>query len=82
MIGIYKKTFAQTIPNKKRRKLLKFNNLRLFCGDGRDRTADTRIFSPLLYQLSYITLSPPLLERSFPTSLPSFGSAKVSKNFL
>jgi hypothetical protein len=25
-------------------------------GDGRNRTADTRIFSPLLYQLSYITL--------------------------
>ena len=27
------------------------------CGDGRNRTADTRIFSPLLYQLSYITNS-------------------------
>ncbi len=26
-----------------------------FCGDGRNRTADTRIFSPLLYRLSYIT---------------------------
>ena len=26
-----------------------------FCGVGRDRTADTRIFSPLLYQLSYRT---------------------------
>ena len=26
-----------------------------FGGDGRNRTADTRIFSPLLYQLSYIT---------------------------
>lgn len=25
-------------------------------GDGRNRTADTRIFSPLLYQLSYITV--------------------------
>ena len=24
-------------------------------GDGRNRTADTRIFSPLLYRLSYIT---------------------------
>lgn len=23
-------------------------------GQGRDRTADTRIFSPLLYQLSYL----------------------------
>ena len=26
-----------------------------FCGDGRNRTADTRIFNPLLYRLSYIT---------------------------
>ena len=25
------------------------------CGVGRDRTADTRIFSPLLYRLSYRT---------------------------
>ena len=25
-------------------------------GDGRIRTADTRIFSPMLYRLSYITL--------------------------
>ena len=24
-------------------------------GQGRDRTADTRIFSPLLYHLSYLT---------------------------
>ena len=30
---------------------------RAFClsGQGRDRTADTWIFSPLLYQLSYLT---------------------------
>ena len=28
----------------------------LFCGAGRDRTADTRIFSPVLYLLSYRTL--------------------------
>jgi hypothetical protein len=27
-----------------------------FRGVGRDRTADTRIFSPLLYQLSYRTV--------------------------
>jgi hypothetical protein len=27
----------------------------LKCGDGGNRTPDTRIFSPLLYQLSYIT---------------------------
>lgn len=26
-----------------------------FCGDTRNRTKDTWIFSPLLYQLSYIT---------------------------
>ena len=26
-------------------------------GQGRDRTADTRIFSPLLYQLSYLALN-------------------------
>ena len=26
----------------------------LFSGQGRNRTADTRIFSPLLYQLSYL----------------------------
>ncbi len=25
------------------------------CGVGRDRTADTRIFNPLLYRLSYRT---------------------------
>ena len=27
---------------------------RTFGGQGRDRTGDTRIFSPLLYQLSYL----------------------------
>ena len=27
-----------------------------FCGVGRDRTGDTRIFSPLLYRLSYRTI--------------------------
>lgn len=26
-----------------------------YCGDGRDRTGDTQIFSLVLYQLSYIT---------------------------
>ena len=29
----------------------------LFGGQGRDRTGDTRIFSPLLYQLSYLAIS-------------------------
>ena len=33
-----------------------FNSSSVFpCGVGRDRTGDTRIFSPLLYQLSYRT---------------------------
>jgi hypothetical protein len=44
------------------------NRLIFFRGVGRDRTADTRIFSPLLYRLSYRTilafgafsLSPPI----------------------
>lgn len=40
------------------------------CGDGRNRTADTRIFNPLLYQLSYITLC-------FPTE----GTAKYVNRF-
>ena len=30
------------------------DGLTLFGGQGRDRTGDTRIFSPLLYQLSYL----------------------------
>jgi hypothetical protein len=40
------------------KKTLTKSSLRSFClggGVGRDRTADTRIFSPLLYQLSYRT---------------------------
>ena len=28
----------------------------LFGGQGRNRTIDTRIFSPLLYQLSYLAM--------------------------
>ena len=28
-----------------------------FCGTTRNRTGDTRIFSPLLYQLSYGTIA-------------------------
>ena len=30
--------------------------IKTLCGDGRNRTVDTRIFSPLLYRLSYITV--------------------------
>lgn len=29
------------------------------CGQGRNRTADTWIFSPLLYQLSYLSMGIP-----------------------
>ena len=36
----------------------------LFGGVGRDRTADTRIFSPLLYQLSYRTIPDTFQGRS------------------
>jgi len=38
-------------------------------GQGRDRTADTWIFSPLLYQLSYLTKS--LENRAFFVLLPT-----------
>ena len=34
------------------------SKLLIFGGQGRDRTADTRIFSPLLYQLSYLAGKP------------------------
>ena len=34
--------------------------MRGFCsGQGQNRTADTRIFSPLLYQLSYLAVLAP-----------------------
>ena len=38
-----------------KKSLPEWEGLRKGGGDGRNRTADTRIFSPLLYQLSYIT---------------------------
>jgi hypothetical protein len=40
----------------------------IFCGTSRSRTSDTRIFSPLLYQLSYGTRA--------------FGSAKIVQKYL
>lgn len=40
----------------KNKKPSNFKKLEGWSGDGRNRTADTRIFSPLLYQLSYITV--------------------------
>ena len=51
-------------------------NLKAFlCGVGRDRTADTRIFSPLLYQLSYRTASAEALAKADP-----FFKERGSKN--
>ena len=48
-IGVWRK--------RKTPKLLFYNNLGvLFCGATGIRTRDTRIFSPLLYQLSYGTI--------------------------
>jgi hypothetical protein len=41
-------------------------------GDGGNRTPDTRIFSPLLYRLSYVTL------KTTPEAF--FGVTKVYKN--
>jgi hypothetical protein len=43
-------------PRHKRKRLGQTPSL--FCGVGRDRTGDTRIFSPLLYRLSYRTILP------------------------
>src|SRR5436189_3003875 len=47
-------------------------------GQGRNRTTDTRIFSPLLYQLSYLAVSRRLYRRTLsrpPRSLLSGTSA-------
>gem|GEM_PF-3212651 len=41
-------------------------------GDGRNRTADTRIFSPLLYQLSYITVVLPPARTAGGTKVDKF----------
>ena len=52
--------FCVLWKNKKSRFSLKIRILRCFaflcCGATRNRTGDTRIFSPLLYQLSYGTI--------------------------
>lgn len=40
-------------------KCLKFSSFTICSGTGRNRTADTRIFSPVLYQLSYRTVDFP-----------------------
>ena len=46
------KAEKQVYHTKKSLKALAFND---FCGTTRIRTGDTRIFSPMLYQLSYGT---------------------------
>ena len=48
-------TFGGTEAKPKCKCLIDKRFRKRFGGDGRNRTADTRIFSPLLYQLSYIT---------------------------
>ena len=52
------KPFANNLKAiyEKRFTTLKVINLFLNCGTTRNRTGDTRIFSPLLYQLSYGTI--------------------------
>jgi hypothetical protein len=42
--------------NRKRREWKLFDFSWFGCGQGRNRTADTRIFSPLLYRLSYLAI--------------------------
>jgi hypothetical protein len=37
------------------KRLLHLSYFPIFCGIGRDRTADARLFRPALYQLSYDT---------------------------
>jgi hypothetical protein len=53
-------------------------------GVGRDRTADTRIFSPLLYRLSYRTSFPDfwfgVAKIGFPGKIPKFPGSKSTKN--
>ena len=50
----------------------------LFCGANGNRTSDTRIFSPLLYQLSYGTL---LLLLSIPKGLSAKSECKGTAFF-
>ena len=48
--------FRMEKPPKRYKKAVTFGcNCLIFCGATRNRTGDTRIFSPLLYQLSYGT---------------------------
>ena len=72
--GRKEKIFPAKSEEREIRSVLKQKNTpfeRVFRGKGRVRTADTRIFSPLLYQLSYFTLF-------FPPHHLCFGTAKVA----
>ena len=51
-----------------------------FGGVGRDRTADTRIFSPLLYQLSYRTLQLLIVNGKLSITVETLdGAAKIGE---
>jgi hypothetical protein len=69
-LGTKTNTPKQKPDNKGHKTKKKPHNEGFMCGTSRDRTSDTRIFSPLLYQLSYGT--------------SVFGAAKVTHilNFL
>ncbi len=57
--SLYTKCFTIVLPAKSKKccNFINYNTLHLFLrGATRNRTGDTRIFSPLLYQLSYGTL--------------------------
>lgn len=51
---IYGTVEIKTQKNRLRKAAKSLNILGLFGGLGRNRTADTRIFNPLLYRLSYL----------------------------
>jgi hypothetical protein len=57
-------------------------------GQGRNRTTDTRIFNPLLYQLSYLAilcllpLAASRLLEAFATKMSSFAGLPSSENRL
>jgi hypothetical protein len=56
--------------------------LDVFGGQGRNRTTDTRIFSPLLYQLSYLAVRGALQEgANYTLRYTSPGARKSSSAF-
>ena len=68
---------------RKRLSAVLHESLVCFCGVGRDRTADTRIFSPLLYRLSYRTVfkifggkTAPFIRRNFSEDQSLFSGGK------